>query len=123
MKTFNDLKVGDKIYRFDHDTYEITYRVITDIQNNHGYDIYFCFNGKMNLKDDDYEKYEYIRLDYREMDSEAIDSGWAIADLDEFLKNLKEDFEEIKAEHAKIQSNFKKAIIMVSDYINNENIL
>jgi len=123
MKTFNDLKVGDKIYSFDLDTYEITYRVITDIQDNHGYDFYFCFNGKMNLKDDDYEKYDYISLDYREMDSEAIDSGWAIADLDEFLKNLKEDFEEIKAEHAKIQSNFKKAIIMVSDYINNENIL
>ena len=123
MKTFNDLKVGDKIYSFDLDTYEITYSVITDIQDSHGSDIYFCFNGKMNLKDDDYEKYDYIRLDYREMDSEAIDSGWAIADLDEFLKNLKEDFEEIKAEHAKIQSKFKKAITIVSDYINNENIL
>jgi len=123
MKTFNDLKVGDKIYSFDRDSYEITYSVITDIQDNHGSDIYFCFNGKMNLKDDDYEKYDYIRLDYREMDCEAIDSGWAIADLEEFLKNLKEDFEEIKAKHAKIQSNFKKAIIVVSDYINNENIL
>ena len=123
MKTFNDLKVGDKIYSFDRDSYEITYSVITDIQDNHGSDIYFCFNGKMNLKDDDYEKYDYIRLDYREMDSEAIDSGWAIADLEEFLKNLKEDFEEIKAKHAKIQSNYKKAIIVVSDYINNENIL
>ena len=120
MKTFKDLKIGDKIYRFDLKTFEITSRVITDIVVDWG-DMFFGFDGKMNLQDDEYyEKGEYIRLEEWECDYTVIDSGWAIADLNDFLKNLKEDYEEVKRDYKKNVARYEAAISKVSNYITAE---
>jgi hypothetical protein len=117
MTTFKDLKIGDKIYRFDPETFEITSRIITDIVVDWG-DMFFGFDGKMNLQDDEYyEKGEFIRLDERECDYPEIDSGWAIADLDCFLKELKEDLEEFKRDYKKKEARCEEAIRKVENYI------
>lgn len=117
MITFKDLKVGNNIYRFDHETFEITSRVITDIVVDWG-DMFFGFDGKMNLQDDEYyEKGEYIRLEEWECDQIEVDSGWAIADLDCFLKEMKENFEEFKRDYKKKEARFEAAIHKVENYI------
>ena len=114
MKKFSDLKVGDKIYKYDWEKRILTYDIITDIHFDK-YNYYFCFNGKLNLSDEDfYVCGDYIRLEDWEADRYFIDSGWAISEVKCFVDYLKEALEYEKREYEKKLDTYTKAIDICS---------
>jgi hypothetical protein len=123
MKRFKDLKVGDKIYKFNPDTYEITWKVITDINTDWGWGehVYvFAFDGKFGRAQ---LNRDFFRLEDWEANKSVIDDGWAIADINAFLQYYKSDFEEMKRSYMENVKHYEKSINILSEYIRENNLL
>ena len=123
MKVFKDLKVGDKIYKFNPDTYEITWKVITDIKTDWGWGehVYvFVFDGKLDRAQ---LNRDFFRLEDWEANKSVIDDGWAIADINVFLQYYKADFEEMKKSYMENAKHYEKSINILSEYIRENNLL
>ena len=123
MKAFKDLKVGDKIYKFNPDTYEITWKVITDIKTNLGWGkhVYvFAFDGKLDRAQ---PNRDFFRLEDWEANESVIDDGWAIADINVFFQYCKADFEEMKRSYMENVKRYEKSINILSEYIRENNLL